>query len=146
MARCERVHRIPIEEEKEIDLYDFAERRGIRVDYRMMVRAESLSVQLGDRCAICIDPTKLRDSVDEREKLAHELGHCETLSFYSPSTPMETVGRCEHRAIVWAIKKLAPKSEIRRLINEHLESWEIAERLGVSEDFLRRAWEFYGKV
>lgn len=146
MARRKGVHRIYREEEKEVDLYDFAERRGIRVDYRMMVRAESLSVQFGDLCAICIDPTKLRDSVDEREKLAHELGHCETMSFYSPSTPFETVGRCEAKAERWSIKKLAPKSEIQRLINEHLDSWEIAERLGVSEDFLRRAWEYYGKV
>lgn len=146
MAGCERVHRFSREEEKEIDLYDYADRREIRIDYRMMVRAESLSVQLGDRCAICIDPTKLRDSVDEREKLAHELGHCETLSFYSPSTPFETVERCEHRATVWSIKKLAPKSEIQRLIKDHLESWEIAERLGVSEDFLRKAWEYYAKL
>ena len=126
------------------DLHQYAEDRGIRVDYRMMVTATSLSVHLGDSCAICIDPTKLHG--DEAEKLAHEIGHCETLSFYSPSTPLETVARCEHKADVWAIKKLVPKDELMKLIADHRDKWEICDILGISADFLQKAAEYYEKV
>lgn len=130
------------DEQKIIDLLDFAEARGYRVDTRIMT-APAFSVKTpSGLCGICINSEKMHDA----ETIAHEIGHCETDSFYTALTPCETVGRCEARAEHWAIKKLAPKSEIRRLMKEHRETWEIAEILGVSDRFLAEAMEYYGKV
>ena len=61
-----------------LDLYAYAERRNIDVDWIPMRRATSLSVPLGDRYAIALDPWKLGSLAQETVCLAHELGHCET--------------------------------------------------------------------
>ena len=112
-----------------MNLLDYAEAQNYRVDQRIM-SAPAFSVRLpSGKCGICINSARMHDI----EIIAHEIGHCETESFYTSETPWETVGRCEAKAQAWAIKKLAPKSEIRRLIKERRESWEIAEILGVSD-------------
>ena len=130
------------DEQKVMELLAFADQRGIRVDHRIMT-APAFSVKLPDGfCGICINADRSNDP----ETLAHELGHCETDAFYTSSTPLETVGRCEHRAEKWAIKKLVPKDELKKQIMEHREPWEIAEHFCVSERFLRAALEYYERI
>lgn len=127
------------------ELYQLADGEGIPVVFRMMNTAESLSAPFPDEsCAICIDPTKLTGSSDEKMKLSHELGHCETLAFYHAHSPMETVGRQEHKARIWQIQHLIPKEELDAAVKRHLhEVWELAECFGVSEDLMREAITYY---
>lgn len=127
------------------DLYAFADKKGIDVDYRIMNTAQCLSVQITDEiCAICIDPCKLSGRLDEKMKLSHELGHCETLSFYHAYSPYETIGRCERRVLVWQIKKLVPKDELSQQISRNNKTpWELAEYFGVTEKLIKQAIEYY---
>ena len=121
---------------------DYAESKGYRVDFRIM-SATAFSVKLpSGECGICIDPTK----GNQLENLAHEVGHCETDSFYTSISPWETIGRCEAKADKWAIKKLVPKDELQRLIADHRDMWEICDILGISADFLQKAILYYEKI
>ena len=112
----------------------------------MMVSARSISVQFPDgSCGICMDPTQFEFPWDELEQLAHEIGHCELLAFYTQYTPYETVGRIEHKAWKWAIKKLVPEDELKELIRQKRTPYEIAEHFHISSLFLQKAFDFYKK-
>ena len=128
------------------DLYLYADAHGITVDWILFKHAESLSAPIGDSCVIAIDPSKVGSSVDEKMKLAHELGHCETASFYSPHDDLYTRQRFENRADNWAIKLLVPAEELERALSDgYTEVWELAERFSVSENFVKKALIFHSK-
>ena len=131
--------------ERLIALYEYAEDRGIDVDWCTMFRAESLSVKLEDgSCAIAIDPFKIHSDADEISKLAHELGHCETDSFYCQYAPLDERGRNEARASRWAIKKLLPFGEMRAAMEAgYTELYQLAEYFEVPEDLIQQAVDYY---
>lgn len=126
------------------ELYQYADKKGIVIDWILFQHTESLSASIEDECVIAIDPTKVRSSIDEKMKLAHELGHCETASFYSPHDDFFTRQRLENRADKWAIKKLIPVSElVQATSNGYTEVWELAEYFCVTEDFIIKALTYY---
>lgn len=135
----------------EIDeLYQFADRNGIDVDWMPMRRASSLSVMLPDgSTAIAIDLMSVGSTANHKCGLGHELGHCVTGSFYNRYTPYDIVARHEKRADKWAIHRLVPLQELKDAVKEgYTEIWELAERFNVTEDFMRKAiWLYkYGNL
>lgn len=126
-------------------LYALAERDGIRVERFPLPRTESLSLM--DRegnCYIALDPAGLHGSVDEKMKLSHELGHCETGSFYCRSSKCDLRARHEVRALRWQIKKLIPRKELEEALQSGCtQAWELAERFGVTEAFVKAAVAYY---
>lgn len=126
-------------------LYQIAEDENIEVDCFDLKKREAISMMDDDGdCYIAINPYRLRSIQEEREKLAHELGHCITGSFYSIHTAVDSRQRHENRADKWAIKKLIPEDELKSAIAEGCaESWELAERFGVTENFIRKAVCYY---
>lgn len=124
-------------------LYAEAEDLGIEVDDFPMGYAEALSIPMG-RGAIALDPFKLKSVADEKYKLAHEMGHCVTWSFYNRFSPFDVVEQHERRAEKWAIKKLVPKDELFAQFRKGIvASWELAEFFNVPEAFLIEAVEYY---
>lgn len=126
-------------------LYQYADEHNIDVDWCIMTKAASLSVPLFDgTCAIALDPTKLCGSADEAVKLAHELGHCETGSFYNQYAPFDERARHELRADRWAIHKLLPYEVLLDAFEKgYHETWELAEYLDLTEEFIWKAIEYY---
>ena len=104
----------------------------------------SVSAKLDDVSYIGIDTQKL-DGADKRAvHLAHELGHCETDSFYSIYSPLVTRDKLERRANVWAIEHTIPIGRLNALIKEGVrEVWELAERFEVTVEFMHAALEYY---
>lgn len=143
MVRNEGIHRIQESTEEEEmtldDLYNCIS-SDIEVCYFLFEHTESLSAPIGDGFVIAIDPTKIRSEADEKEKVAHEVGHCETGSFYSPGEDHSIRQRYENRADKWAIKKLVPEDELKEAVSEgNTELWQLAEYFGVSESFMLKA-------
>ncbi len=126
-------------------LYQYADEHNIDVDWCIMSKAASLSVPLFDgTCAIALDPTKLCGSADEAVKLAHELGHCETGSFYNRYSPFDERARNEQKADRWAIRRLLPYDVLLGAFEQGLrEPWELAEHFDLPEDFIRKAVDYY---
>lgn len=129
------------------ELYDLAEDRGYAVyDCRFDTGLKGVSVPLtGGGCAIGLN--RANSQAEEREVLAHELGHCETWAFYEGDGTALQRGKLEARADRWAIEHLTPPEELRRALDEGCrEPWELAERFGVTEEFIRRAWDHYTNI
>ena len=128
-----------------VSLYHYAEDKGIDVDWFPMEQASSLSVPLpDDTYAIALDPWKLPTIADETVRLGHELGHCETGSFYNRRAVLDIRQKHENRADKWAIKKLIPKDELDAAVaSGHTELWDLAELFGVTVDFMEKAVYLY---
>ena len=132
-----------------LDLYAYAERRNIDVDWVPMRRATSLSVPLGDGYAIALDPWKLGTIAQETVCLAHELGHCETGSFYNRFAKLDVRQRHENRADKWAIRRLVPEDDLDAAMADGCNTIPaLADRFGVTEPFMAKAvcWYAHGNL
>lgn len=139
------------------DLYQEAQDSDIPIMSLSIPKSGSMCIQSNDRqCYIGIDSNILRSHIQERVHLAHELGHCKTGSFYNRYASVDIRQKHENRADKWAIKKLVPKDELDTMVQDgHTEIWDLADRFGVTEDFMRKAIclytngnlapEFYGR-
>lgn len=121
-------------------LYRYANRHGHSVYQRKFNNATSMCIQLEDgSCVIGIDRTQLTDA-QERTQLAHEIGHCETGSFYSRHTAVDSRQRHENRADKWAVRRLISEADLDTAVADgHTELWDLAEHFGVTEDFIKKA-------
>ena len=130
------------------ELYDIAEQDGIDVYSFQMNECESMSLLQNGDCFIAIDPFKLHSETDEKIKLAHELGHCETGAFYNEYAACDIREKHERRANIWAIKKLVPKDKLIKAIQSGFgeNRWELSEYFGVTEDLMQFALYYYFAV
>lgn len=128
-----------------LELYSFAEKRDVGVYWFSLDRAESLSFMDEDGCChIAMDPWSHRSISEETVKLAHELGHCMTGSFYNKYATCDNRKRHENRADKWAIEHTISAEELHRAIQNGLvEIWSLAEHFGVTEEFMKKAVCYY---
>lgn len=128
-----------------LDLYRHAEQQGIEIDWFPMRKAESLSVMLGDgSCSIAIDPYHIRSNQDEKMKLSHEIGHCDTGAFYNKYALLDRRQKQEYKANKSSIFKLMPIRELKSALRKGFrEMWELAEYFDVPHDFAERAITMY---
>lgn len=124
------------------DLYDYIKRDDILLIENKRGKLTSFSMMDNDKnCTIVMNK---KDESTEKERLAHEIGHCATGAFYTPGT-LNLRSRCEYRANKWAIKKLIPKDELIEIFEQGMTNiWQIAEYFEVTEDFAKQACKFYG--
>lgn len=127
------------------EFYHIANQENIVVDHFALSKREALSIMdLDGECFIAIDPHRLSGETDERNKLAHELGHCVTGSFYNQYSDYDCRQFHENRADKWAIQKLIPVEELDDAVADgYTEIWDLAERFGVTEDFIRKTVCYY---
>lgn len=127
------------------ELYERSGLAGVPVYCFAMPVSASMSVMSPNgECFIGVDPMLLESERDEREKLAHELGHCETGAFYNIFSPYDIREKCEHRADCRAIELLVPKRSLIELLGSgRTEPYELAELFDVSEELMRRALSYY---
>ena len=122
------------------NLFDIAEQNGISIFYSDIPRCSSMSVDQH----ICMDFSYILDCPEANVHLAHEMGHCMTGSFYNRHTPFDIRRKHENRANKWAIKRLVPLDELKKaLSNGVIQIWELAEYFNVTEDFIKKALDFY---
>ena len=123
------------------DLLHVADRKGHSVHYENLPKIQSLSLE-ADRCYIGID--KRLYGMQEKEHLAHELGHCEYGGFYNRYSKYDIRAKAERRADKWAFTKLVPYGQLMQAVRHGVtEVWELAERFDVSCEFMQRAIAYY---
>ena len=128
-----------------LELYQLADAEHIPVYSFDLPQTHSLSLMNNDgSCAVAIDPFGLNSTKDEKIRLAHELGHCVTGSFYNRYSDFDIKARSEYKADKWAIKKLIPKNELQAAFEQgYTEPWDLAEYFNVTEDFIIKAVNYY---
>ncbi|MDD4124690.1 MAG: hypothetical protein PHW77_03015 [Eubacteriales bacterium] len=126
-------------------IYEIAEENNIEIIYASLPLTKCMSMQQGkDNYYIGIDPTYISSSADELVKLAHDVGHCVTGSFYNQYSPLDLRGKHEYNADKWAIKKLVPLNELIQIMRHGCEAvWELAEHFNVTDDFIHKALILY---
>ena len=126
-------------------LYDIAQQQNIEVIQFPMAHSRSMSLMTeSGACFIGMDETVQNGAAEERVHLGHELGHCITGSFYNRYSSYDCRQRHENKADKWAVQTLIPVSELDTAIAEGCcEIWDLADRFGVTEDFMRKAVCYY---
>ena len=105
---------------------------------------KAATIKMEDYYGIFFDTMANRTIAEEKEIIAHELGHCKTGTTHSISSSFELIERHEYRADKWAVHKLLPFEEYQQALQEgYTEIWQLAERFNVAEDFIRRAIQIY---
>ena len=128
-----------------LDLYNLAAQENIEVIQYPMHDNGSISFMAeSGNCYIGMDESVQGSSAQERVHLSHEIGHCLTGSFYNRYAAVDSRDRHENRADKWAVKKLIPVDELDAVVaGGCTEIWELAERFGVTEEFVRKAVCYY---
>ena len=122
-------------------LYTLAQQQNISVYRFPLPNTGSMSL-MDERgqCFIGMDEGVRDGGAQERVHLGHELGHCLTGSFYNRYAAVDCRQRHENQANKWAIRTLIPVDDLDRAVAEGCtEVWELAERFGVTEDFVKKA-------
>lgn len=127
------------------DLYRYAEKKQIEIlDYSLPYCGSISVMDESGACFIGIDKDSMDSNATEMVHLAHELGHCVTGSFYSRHTAVDSRQRHENRADKWAVRKLITADALDNAVADGCtETWELAERFGVTEEFIRKAVCYY---
>ena len=127
------------------ELYNIAEKENIQIFSFALPLVSSVSMMdLKGNCSIGIDPFSIETYAEEKEHLAHELGHCITGSFYNIYSDCDVIAKAEYKADKWAIKKLIPEDEVRNAYEfGYTELWQLSELFGVPEEFMLKAVHYY---
>ena len=127
-----------------LDLLCYAESKGIYVEYGNLHQTGSCAVFIDNRIYVVgLDDGDMTEA-QLRTHLAHEIGHCEAGAFYDKNSPLDNRAKDEHKANVWAIKKLLPKEELQQAFRQGLvEIWQLAEHFDLTEDIIRFACRYY---
>lgn len=135
---------------KLLALYDYARDHGIDVDWFDLARTPSLSLPFEDGSyAVAMNPWMMATLEDETVALAHELGHCETGSFYNQYAALDIRQKHEHRADKWAVERLIPAEALAQAAADGCtEMWQLAEYFGVTIEFMKKAvcWHTHGNL
>lgn len=126
------------------DLYDRAYQEHIEIDDFPMRELTAISFPEN---WIAIDTKKIKNKKEEKALLAHELGHCETGSFYNIHSSFDLWAKQEYKANKRAFELLIPYHELTAAIQHGItEIWELAEHFGVPYLFMLKAAEYWKQV
>ncbi len=122
------------------ELYAIADNNDIDVYHFDLNPIRSMSVP----GAIGIDTNLIENTAEEKEQLAHELGHCILGAFYTGTSSYELKEQKEYRADKWAIKKLIPFEELAEALQNGItEPWQLAEYFNVPQSLINKATKLY---
>lgn len=127
-----------------VHLYSQLEKDGIEVyDYPVGI-SDAATICLNQRYAVFIDISKYQTTAQELSCLAHEYGHCATGATHAVNSPLDLAEKHEYKADRWAAHYLMPPDQFKEAVTGGCtEPWELAERFGVTESFVRRAAYIY---
>ena len=131
------------------ELYHGADEDGIPILFLKIPENGSMCIQTENNCYIGMDYGLLKNEADKLVHLAHELGHCKTGAFYNRWAARDIRQKHEHKADKWAIEHTITADELDDAIAEGCgEYWQLAERFGVTEDFMKKivCWYTYGNL
>lgn len=129
---------------KLLGLYSQLEKDGIAVfDYPVEI-ADATTIYMNKRYAIFIDLNQYQTAAEEFSALAHEYGHCATGATHAVYSPLDLIEKHEYKADKFAAHRLIDPAEMKKAIADgYTEVWQLAERFGVTEDFIRRTDYIY---
>ena len=129
----------------ESQMLDYAEERHIEITDFDLPKCKACSLCIRDGYYIGLD--KQLSHIQRKDALMHELGHCETDSFYDRLTGLNTVSRMEARASRWAYSHfVGPEAIFLAIKDGCCMLWEFAERFDITESFMQGVFDYYKSI
>lgn len=101
-------------------------------------------IQDNKNAFIFIDQHRIENSIEKKCILAEELGHYYYDALYSPLFyDKQLIDKNEYKATKWTFKTLINKDKLKKLSKQGYADYEIAEELGVTEELLEKAYNYY---
>ncbi len=124
-------------------LYCIAEKENINViNFKMKNKAIVGCIE--NNYSIGLNYSIIKDSSEEKTILAEELGHYYCNALYNSNYSDTEINKREFRATKWAFKTLVPYSKLQKLQEKGCKyNYEFAEELGVTEDLIEKAYNYY---
>lgn len=122
---------------------------GVRFYLWDLGAAQAATIELDGNYGVFMDFDNIRSAAEETVLVAHEGGHICSGATHKVSSPYDLVEKHEYKADKWAVQRLVPPQELREAVAAGCtEPWELAERFGVTEPFMRKAlcWYRYGNL
>lgn len=127
-----------------VNIYSYLEQNNIKVKNVDLAGEKALSIPYKESYAIGIDKKSSMTDKEELVLVTHEAGHGETQSFYNKNNILDVYEKHEHRADVWAIKKLIPKEELYNAVcSGNCEMWQLADYFDLPQEFVEKAVHYY---
>jgi hypothetical protein len=127
-------------EELEQELYD----DGIEVIEMPIPGIKAFVVRTAESQAIAIDTDKITSTTEKRCIYLHELGHLHIPdSMYTLDTSIYANKRKEYIADREVIKSSIPFDKLKALLQADKQPYEIAEIMGVTEEYIKKAINYY---
>lgn len=124
-------------------LYLIADKENISV-FNAKMKNKAIICKVDNNYYIGLNYQNMGNSVQEKEVLAEELGHYYCNALYNIHSDKETISKKEYRAKKWAFKTLIPVSTLLQLKEKGYKySYEVADELGVNEELLETAYNYY---
>ena len=122
-------------------LYTIAADRNIEIDDFPMNKLRAVAISEG---WIAIDSRKFNSETEYKCTLAHEIGHCETGSFYNLHTSVSVKELNEQQANRFAAELLVPFTELRKAFNRGILFNRILARMfDVTLEFINMVLELF---
>lgn len=128
------------------DLYMIAEENEISVMAAECPNCKAISLlSPSGKCYIGMDYRAIKTEREERQYLAHDIGHCVKGAFYNPYSPFSLIEQQEYRADKQALNYLVPKEKFQKALQEgYTDLWELSEYFDVDEKYIKKAyWEYF---
>ncbi len=126
-------------------LYDIAEKENINI-LNFKMKNKAIIGCIGNNYSIGLNYFIITDSCEEKTILAEELGHYYCNALYNSNYSNVEINKREFRAKKWAFKTLVPYTKLHELINKGYKYYyEFAEELGVTEDLIKDAYNYYSE-
>ena len=124
-------------------LYSIADKENISV-FNAKMKNKAIICKVDKDYYIGLNYRKMYNSMQEKEILAEELGHYYCNALYNINSDAETVRKKEYRAKKWAFLTLVPYKVLLSLKEQgYTTIYDIAEKLGVSEQLVQTAYNYY---
>lgn len=127
-----------------LDMYRTAENENIDILSYKWSNTKARIFEIDNNYFIGIDYNQIKNSIQEKEILAEELGHYYCNALYYINDDKELKNKCEFRAKKWQFKTLVPLHRLKELFEKGYKyTYEIAEELEVTEELVKTAYEYY---
>lgn len=134
---------------KTLALYNELNSRGVRFYHWDLGEDQAVTMEMDGRWAVFMDFANIPTAADELVIVAHEGGHVSTGATHRVDSPYDLVEKHEYKADKWAVQRLITAEELDGAVAEgRTELWELADRFGVTEEFMRKAvcWYTHGNL
>ena len=109
-------------------------------------KIDSVSIRLPSGiCAVFVGKTE--NKKEYREKLGHEMGHCEKNAFYTKLSAPTTREKCEESANRWQYENMVPEDELNAAFRAGIRTpWELSDLFDLPESVVVAAHNYYTHI